>query len=721
MSRIIVKGIPKEITEEQLKKHLSPKGEITDVKIMKKPNGESRKFAFVGFKTEDQGLSAIKYFNNTYIKTCKIQLEEAKVQGDASLNKSITKKKNTKTEDSDGTQLYVTKESKINKLLELAKQLSNKSKFDAVGKKLIDEKNTEESSKINKQGTNVEDNKTSESNINALNQESSGANYPNYEKLDPKRLYLRNIPFDITEEDIRSKFEKYGDLTEVHIPKNYQTNKSFGYAYLSYATVESSIMALSEMDKTYFQGRVLHITPAQVKEEKIKPVPVENNPKENLSNYKKEKKDMMKSNFDSETNWNYLFMNQNAVIEAVSKKLNIPKNEIMSKDNANLAVQVAAMETTVINETKEWLLTQGVSIDLLKGKRVDCIRSKTVILIKNISPQISREKLEDYFSRYGLLIRFVLAPNNTMAVAEYVDKKHAENCMKKLSYFEIDGLPLYLEYAPEGLIKSKSSTEDNSKSIRAEEKNKDGVKKSEIDLKESQGKVIFVTNLNFSTNENTLKKFFETNGYSTTNVKIIMHKNEGDDKPLSSGYGFMEFESEETAQNAIKKLQGILLEGHSLKLSIAKTSMKDKDSKDTAMLNNKRKRETELNDYEYEGEEVTNNKILVRNLAFEANKEELRQLFKAFGEVKTIRVPNKLDGTHRGFAFIEFVSHDEAKMAFKSLQNTHFYGRKLVLEWAQREKTVDELRKDTERKLRASIIKTHRTQGKADANLNSFR
>ena len=36
-------------------------------------------------------------------------------------------------------------------------------------------------------------------------------------------------------------------------------------------------------------------------------------------------------------------------------------------------------------------------------------------------------------------------------------------------------------------------------------------------------------------------------------------------------------------------------------------------------------------------------------------------------------------------------------------------------------KTVDELRKDTERKLRASIIKTHRTQGKADANLNSFR
>ena len=44
-------------------------------------------------------------------------------------------------------------------------------------------------------------------------------------------------------------------------------------------------------------------------------------------------------------------IDKGAVIENVSKKLGIPKNEIMSKDNDNLAVQVAAMETAVINET----------------------------------------------------------------------------------------------------------------------------------------------------------------------------------------------------------------------------------------------------------------------------------------------------------------------------------------------------------------------------------
>jgi len=269
MSRIIIKGIPKEITEEQLKKHLSLKGEITDIKIMRKPNGESRKFAFVGFKSEEQAINSINYFNNTYIKTCKIQLEEAKVQGDPNLNKGVTAKMKPKSKEPDSKDASIetaTKESKINKLLELAKQLSNKSKFDAVGKKLIDEEanknkvNAGETNKNNTEKLNLVQNEKTET-----NPASSSAS--NTEKFDPKRLYLRNIPFEISEDDLRSKFETYGDLLEVHIPKNYNTNKSFGYAYIAYATVESAIMALSEMDRKYFQGRTLHISPAQIKEE----------------------------------------------------------------------------------------------------------------------------------------------------------------------------------------------------------------------------------------------------------------------------------------------------------------------------------------------------------------------------------------------------------------------------------------------------------------------
>jgi hypothetical protein len=55
------------------------------------------------------------------------------------------------------------------------------------------------------------------------------------------------------------------------------------------------------------------------------------------------------------------------------------------------------------------------------------------------------------------------------------------------------------------------------------------------------------------------------------------------------------------------------------------------------------------------------------------------------------------------------------------LQNTHFYGRKLVLEWSRKEKTVEELRQETERKVQAINIKTHRTQMKGNVDLKKLK
>merc|ERR1712154_188392 len=61
-------------------------------------------------------------------------------------------------------------------------------------------------------------------------------------------------------------------------------------------------------------------------------------------------------------------------------------------------------------------------------------------------------------------------------------------------------------------------------------------------------------------------------------------------------------------------------------------------------------------------------KILVRNIPFQAKKEEISQLFRTFGELSAIRLPRKMAGTgdHRGFAFIDFSNVSDAKTAFKS-------------------------------------------------------
>ena len=78
-------------------------------------------------------------------------------------------------------------------------------------------------------------------------------------------------------------------------------------------------------------------------------------------------------------------------------------------------------------------------------------------------------------------------------------------------------------------------------------------------------------------------------------------------------------------------------------------------------------------------------KLIVRNVAFQATQTELRALFSTFGTVKRVRIPRKMDvdGIHRGFAFVEMASNQEATSSMLSLKNAHLYGRHLVIEWAK--------------------------------------
>jgi len=84
MSRIIVKNLPKYIDEDRLNTIFNKFGEITDVKVIFREN-RNRRFCFIGFKKEDAGVKAKDHFNNTYIDTCKIEVDIAKTADDPDL------------------------------------------------------------------------------------------------------------------------------------------------------------------------------------------------------------------------------------------------------------------------------------------------------------------------------------------------------------------------------------------------------------------------------------------------------------------------------------------------------------------------------------------------------------------------------------------------------------------------------------------------------------
>lgn len=56
---------------------------------------------------------------------------------------------------------------------------------------------------------------------------------------------------------------------------------------------------------------------------------------------------------------------------------------------------------------------------------------------------------------------------------------------------------------------------------------------------------------------------------------------------------------------------------------------------------------------------------MVRNVAFEATRKDIAGLFSPFGHLKSCRLPKKFDGSHRGFAFVEFTTKQEARNAME--------------------------------------------------------
>jgi RNA recognition motif-containing protein len=68
--------------------------------------------------------------------------------------------------------------------------------------------------------------------------------------------------------------------------------------------------------------------------------------------------------------------------------------------------------------------------------------------------------------------------------------------------------------------------------------------------------------------------------------------------------------------------------------------------------------------------------IYVGNLSFDVSEENLRQAFKAFGQVTTASiVKDKYSGQPRGFGFVEMPNQDEAQAAIQNLNGKELQGR----------------------------------------------
>ncbi|KAI9259083.1 hypothetical protein BY458DRAFT_541272 [Sporodiniella umbellata] len=742
LSRLIVKGLPKELSEEKFREHFAKKGEITDAKLVKTPHGVSRRFGFIGYKTEAIAEAAIKYFNNTYINTSRVTVEKAIAYGSESLPRAWSKytpgsSAHERREDGfkkkKGNQFAVEeteafknknkeKETLINqlnaeendpKLKEYLKAMMPRSKGKTWGNDDTDpSSNTEKKDETTVQYEGSDDelyddipakksnedeeedddimmeenedeaqeeedkDEAKEGESMDIEEETKTEKKPSVEDAitDTGRLFIRNLTYACTEEDLTQLFQTYGTLSEVHMPIAKDTKKSKGYAYISFLLPEHALKAYQALDMKTFQGRLLHILPGQekppAKEEELMGM---NGAK--LSSVKKEKEKKRKNLAGNDFNWNSLYMSADAIAESIADRLGVSKSEVLNADANNMAVRLALAETQIVNETKEFFEKHGIVLDTFGKKE----RSDTIILVKNIPFGTTEEDMRELFGKYGEMGRVLMPPAKTIAVVEFFEPSEARNAFKSLAYRRYKDSLIYLEKAPSGLFKDKFVRDGDKKmEEKKEEKPKSATDFLETEEESSDDVTsVFVKNISFSTTVDSLRNIFKgIAGYRSSRINVKPDpKNPG--KTQSMGYGFVEFDNKSNAEKAIKAMQGYMLDDYALQLKLShhKAAASGKKSKtpDTT-------------------------KLVVRNVPFEATDKDLRELFGTYGQLKSLRMPKKFAGGHRGFAFLDFLTKQEAKNVYDNMGNIHLYGRHLVLEWAQETDSIAEASADSSRK-----------------------
>ncbi|XP_065347000.1 polyadenylate-binding protein 1-like [Cloeon dipterum] len=144
---------------------------------------------------------------------------------------------------------------------------------------------------------------------------------------------------------------------------------------------------------------------------------------------------------------------------------------------------------------------------------------------------------------------------------------------------------------------------------------------------------VFINHLNKTINTKELHNTFSAFG------KILSCKLKTDEAGNSLGYGYVQFETEEAAKTAIKKVNGMLLEDQ--KVYVGKFIPRKERCKDANIFTN----------------------VYIKNLSDDITDDKLHQMFEKFGRITSHKVMVSESGKSKGFGFVAFEEHAAAKNA----------------------------------------------------------
>ena len=97
---------------------------------------------------------------------------------------------------------------------------------------------------------------------------SPGGSQQVIESIMNTKLFVGNLAFEVTENDLQDAFVAFGPVSEVNLMTDRSTGRSRGFAFVTMATPEGAQAAIQGMAGKDLKGRALTVNEARPREER---------------------------------------------------------------------------------------------------------------------------------------------------------------------------------------------------------------------------------------------------------------------------------------------------------------------------------------------------------------------------------------------------------------------------------------------------------------------
>ncbi|XP_058472045.1 polyadenylate-binding protein 4 isoform X2 [Solea solea] len=196
---------------------------------------------------------------------------------------------------------------------------------------------------------------------------------------------------------------------------------------------------------------------------------------------------------------------------------------------------------------------------------------------------------------------------------------------------------------------------------------------------------VFIKNLDKSIDNKALYDTFSAFG-NILSCKVVCDENG------SKGYAFVHFETQDAADRAIEKMNGMLLNDRKVFVGRFKS---------------RKEREAELG---AKAKEFTN--VYIKNFGDDMKDEQLKELFDKYGKTLSVKVMTDPTGKSRGFGFVSYEKHEDANKAVEDMNGTELNGKTVFVGRAQKK-----MERQAELKRKFELLKQERISRYQGVNL----